>query len=176
MVPSSLLFLSTLPARGATKMHDYFTSCLPISIHAPREGSDRPCSTYTHLETNFYPRSPRGERQSYPYFPASGSRFLSTLPARGATLLHFYPRSPRGERLEALPVEIKQKFAFLSTLPARGATHDIAFVDGRSVISIHAPREGSDAVTSGRQYNSLISIHAPREGSDGQASIARNME
>ena len=33
-------------------------------------------------------------------------------------------------------------------------------------ISIHAPREGSDSLTSARDYNSKISIHAPREGSD----------
>ena len=101
--------------------------------------------------------------------------FLSTLPARGATLpaptstralRYFYPRSPRGERLPE---------------PQLCRVHHR--------ISIHAPREGSDmyfrcllsqsryfyprsprgerpwyAASAAVQGN--ISIHAPREGSD----------
>ena len=79
-----------------------------ISIHAPREGSDF------------------GLEESRIEFWT----FLSTLPARGATVtrlyllyrkIHFYPRSPRGERLF-------QGLVFLVDL----------------IISIHAPREGSD--------------------------------
>ena len=80
--------------------------------------------------------------------------FLSTLPARGATpqpqivlvLVHyFYPRSPRGERLAI-----------------GAAEHRV------EVISIHAPREGSDGAPhwKARAAVSNISIHAPREGSD----------
>ena len=34
------LFQSTLPVRGATKAYLYFVVAVPISIHAPREGSD----------------------------------------------------------------------------------------------------------------------------------------
>ena len=80
-----------------------------ISIHAPREGSD------PHDEgfCNFHPK------------------FLSTLPARGATCT-----PPRTQ---------KDPAAFLSTLPARGATYRRRRerpAGGR--ISIHAPREGSD--------------------------------
>ena len=60
-------------------------------------------------------------------------------------VLNFYPRSPRGERRD---------FISLSTSPY--------------MISIHAPREGSDFETA--RHNNLIlkdiSIHAPREGSD----------
>ena len=38
---------------------------------------------------------------------------------------------------------------------------------GRSLISIHAPRLGSDAVANPYRYlEQLISIHAPRMGSD----------
>ena len=33
---------------------------------------------------------------------------------------------------------------FLSTLPARGATRTLPEVNRRELISIHAPREGSD--------------------------------
>ncbi len=36
------------------------------------------------------------------------------------------------------------------------------------MISIHAPREGSDSsVPSPQELRMIISIHAPREGSDG---------
>ena len=61
--------------------------------------------------------------------------FLSTLPARGATRRqgvrrrlgsYFYPRSPRGERL----TEVCEHWVI-------------------EVISIHAPREGSDGMVGG---------------------------
>ena len=58
---------------------------------------------------------------------------------------HFYPRSPRGERPEHPPSR---------------------YTDCCN-ISIHAPREGSDASASCRARAGAISIHAPREGSDG---------
>ena len=103
-----------------------------ISIHAPREGSDRAIAD--------------AERKT--------SQFLSTLPARGATPAqwdrsptrrHFYPRSPRGER-RGQATNNQAAAKFLSTLPARGATacglQRPAFIE----ISIHAPREGSDDV------------------------------
>ena len=60
----------------------------PISIHAPREGSDGlalPVSTST---SNFYPRSPRGERHGHLPTGWPNHKFLSTLPARGATVSH----------------------------------------------------------------------------------------
>ena len=105
---SPSLFLSTLPARGATSAFFQFLLCTIISIHAPREGSDRSGAGYWY----------------------SPSLFLSTLPARGATgpkptgprsTTDFYPRSPRGERppAENSPSPLS---TFLSTLPARGAT------------------------------------------------------
>ena len=58
-----MLFLSTLPARGATVGGRVLIQPIVISIHAPREGSDRPTG-----------RIQGGRKQ-----------FLSTLPARGAT-------------------------------------------------------------------------------------------
>ena len=81
--------------------------CL-ISIHAPREGSD----------------------MGIPTGVSNITVFLSTLPARGATVrrrcwpvppYNFYPRSPRGERRA-------EAQNYKKTL----------------LISIHAPREGSD--------------------------------
>ena len=79
-------FLSTLPARGATVFDETYTPDIPISIHAPREGSDDRVLAVAQQGRN---------------------KFLSTLPARGATQVlfaerskaaYFYPRSPRGER------------------------------------------------------------------------------
>ena len=58
------IFLSTLPARGATRATRPFRWCWPISIHAPREGSDV-----------------RADKELL----ALRRAFLSTLPARGAT-------------------------------------------------------------------------------------------
>ena len=62
---------------------------------------------------------------------------------------------------------------FLSTLPVRGATIADYMGIPTKVISIHAPREGSDPGNRcrKRRFHS-ISIHAPREGSDPfQASV-----
>ena len=55
-------FLSTLPARGATRPHPCRKGFFRISIHAPREGSDSPLQWVSQNHQNFYPRSPRGER------------------------------------------------------------------------------------------------------------------
>ena len=191
-----------------------------ISIHAPREGSDRQTDHENLRPCNFYPRSPRGERQGPCLFgilrpdisihapregsdvtpsfsaasraisihaPREGSddrvevwcyeleRFLSTLPARGATNL--------------LTPKTTPILLFLSTLPARGATPQARAGSDRKEISIHAPREGSDlrALADTVEQNQflstlpargatvgsrvlvqsiVISIHAPREGSD----------
>ena len=57
------VFLSTLPVRGATIITETTRSRLLISIHAPREGSDKFCKAKFTLH-----------------------EFLSTLPVRGATV------------------------------------------------------------------------------------------
>ena len=115
---------------------------------------ERPVSSFMFTKkNNFYPRSPRGERLRHAgaglppvgisiHAPREGSdiqeggrhddrrKFLSTLPARGATVpvcstpfifFYFYPRSPRGER-PATSCAWRPLSSFLSTLPARGAT------------------------------------------------------
>ena len=81
-----------------------------ISIHAPREGSDG-----VNLMQGL-----------------SIGIFLSTLPARGATCQVFL---------------LPPSSIFLSTLPARGATGVAIGAAEHRVISIHAPREGSDTLT-----------------------------
>ena len=127
----------------------------------------------------------------------TGSSFLSTLPARGATLrsrmevkiMAFLSTLPaRGAT--NVPGEQLAAEIFLSTLPARGATtrasgHNEPYYyfyprsprgerhlrhgkmnKKRGLISIHAPREGSDSLQFLESPPEGISIHAPREGSD----------
>ena len=60
-----------------------------------------------------------------------------------------------------------QKALFQSTLPARGATVTGYQFPRAAVISIHAPRTGSDEMREEKQKQFKISIHAPRTGSDG---------
>ena len=100
-------FQSTLPARGATRVTKAECLDLPISIHAPRTGSD-PCTKGGGADpAHFNPRSPHGERHGACAVADTIKRFQSTLHARGATG-HW-----------VLTASTKQ---FQSTLPARGAT------------------------------------------------------
>ena len=173
------LFQSTLPARGATTVSPPTDTGAPISIHAPREGSDH--ARWARLVWM--------------------AQFQSTLPARGATA--------------GKPMFARTRRLFQSTLPARGATTESCTCLPVHLISIHAPREGSDSCMSlvlieglhfnprsprgerrtphlrecyhpdfnprsprGERRGALtaetvylpISIHAPREGSDVQLS------
>ena len=145
-------FLSTLPARGAT----YFSLRTGkgeqgISIHAPREGSDKVVD-YGRKICLISIHAPReGSDQAPPVGAPRRGPFLSTLPARGATITDS---------------ETRRAQIFLSTLPARGATAVEPPNDAGYIISIHAPREGSDLRPGGVPACRLISIHAPREGSD----------
>ena len=81
--------------------------------------------------------------------------FQSTLPARGATgqvspgdrpRRGFNPRSPRGERRAFKAVEVADK-----------------------LVSIHAPRAGSDLAMVACSLGFVVSIHAPRAGSDTES-------
>ena len=150
MIFTARLFQSTLPVRGATRRPRLTYTLNPRSPcgerHAARDGPIcRPA--------DFNPRSPCGERQVLVRPHTVRVQFQSTLPVRGAT----QRRQDRhaGEQ-------------FQSTLPVRGATFQRVFHDFHgAVISIHAPRAGSDAQTTIDIYTHLnISIHAPRAGSD----------
>ena len=102
------------------------------------------------------------------------AQFLSTLPARGATVRsvktaaacsYFYPRSPRGERPWAMP-SASETISISIHAPREGSDVNPGWVIISGPISIHAPREGSDEVLQGAGVHLDISIHAPREGSD----------
>ncbi len=146
-------FQSTLPARGATKNLIERNESIYISIHAPRTGSDNNAVTGNIIREHFNPRSPHGERHTgAPRRRPCGSHFNprsphGERPPRGtneAAEWHFNPRSPHGER-------------------QRGVRH----LHRRGIISIHAPRTGSDASLRRNSPAPIsISIHAPRTGSD----------
>ena len=125
----------------------------PISIHAPRVGSDLQVGATAEKST----------------------RFQSTLPVWGATAPgkselcaagYFNPRSPCGERPCGLSMRASTNYIsihaprvgsdhtltpwgkevqkFQSTLPVWGATSLVAAINEVLEISIHAPRVGSD--------------------------------
>ena len=192
------VFQSTLPARGATRdrshgerANAYFNPRSPrgerLRLWANVRSAQRFQSTLPARGATGGVYKTDDPRNISIHAPREGSDcirivntcscvlFQSTLPARGATrdalpyplwIGDFNPRSPRGERrLEVLRLSLM------------------------AAISIHAPREGSDASfsvipsTSWRFQSTLpargatkvigrcgavicISIHAPREGSD----------
>ena len=131
-------FQSTLPARGATRLGSICRVAMPISIHAPRTGSDRYASFSSSSARHFNPRSPHGERQKKKILQPDALEFQSTLPARGATHVrlnrkgrprHFNPRSPHGERRKGKGAS-PSPAPFQSTLPARGATQPAQKMEG----------------------------------------------
>ena len=108
LVSPACKFQSTLPARGATPREICEPVPVPISIHAPRTGSDvrrvrLPCAGRAY----FNPRSPHGERRFRPepvaptqdisiHAPRTGSDQIKTGTRPERT--DFNPRSPHGER------------------------------------------------------------------------------
>ena len=87
------------------------------------------CSGFL-LCSDFNPRSPCGERRRTRWPPHRQRRY-------------FNPRSPCGERRRQ-PKKRCWKPTFQSTLPVWGATRLNQAVGAYAVISIHAPRVGSD--------------------------------
>ena len=102
-----MIFLSTLPARGATAAFLTRFCLTPFLSTLPARGATLIFIHFLMDFLNFYPRSPRGERRA-------GRAALPALPAisihapregsdggrrtRRRPHDHFYPRSPRGER------------------------------------------------------------------------------
>ena len=106
-----------------------------ISIHALLAESDSKRFPPMCIISHFYPRSPCGERLSYP-----SRDFLPTF--------HFYPRSPCGER-HSSSSGMSSNQSFLSTLSLRRATFGVESTHYSSRISIHALLAESD-VTRGQ--------------------------
>ena len=152
-----------------------------ISIHAPRTGSD---AADVHIGRTYI-------------------RFQSTLPARGATTSsavlpciapNFNPRSPHGERRQQQK-GLGKGFHFNPRSPHGERRKKHPGIELQILISIHAPRTGSDGFpfrfdcsafcdfnprsphgerhgnTGGDVRPAIISIHAPRTGSDGRGIV-----
>ena len=127
-----------------------------ISIHAPRGGSD-------WVSVRFQPL---------------GGLFQSTLPVGGATcidvgagllLLDFNPRSPWGERPPSSSRWAPRSGNFNPRSPWGERPETSLNLPTTDLISIHAPRGGSDLILA--EFLPLaetISIHAPRGGSDAE--------
>ena len=174
------LFLSTPSARRATFCGGSGGSGWPISIHALREEGDAyepfhlrekieisihalreegdplqspPCA----LLSNFYPRPPRGGRQSALSQVIAAAQFLSTPSARRATCP--LPTTTRSAR-------------FLSTPSARRATPTGFCLLAPCRISIHALREEGDL---GELHKQLLQLNfyprPPRGGRHAHISI-----
>ena len=148
-----MLFLSTLPARGATVGGRVLIQPIVISIHAPREGSDVRCARCRGRASYFYPRSPRGERRRALVTPHQ--------------LRHISIHAPREGSDCRLPSFCVLPLSISIHAPREGSDPVIPTPERILNISIHAPREGSDDRRHRLQGDgSFISIHAPREGSD----------
>ena len=109
-----LPFLSTLSLRRATVTARIIDPTYGISIHALLAESDRPATRPARKLSNFYPRSPCGERRLPPmnlcvltpyFYPRSpcGERLVHQQPVDGDS--DFYPRSPCGERQDVVPLK-----------------------------------------------------------------------
>ena len=146
-----------------------------ISIHAPRTGSDGDTSQPRRLGSI----SIHAPRTGSDHYLRSGrlyaSRFQSTLPARGATpvlsgrvpvLIYFNPRSPHGERPLRTALSVSPSFDFNPRSPHGERLHFVSPSRTRRIISIHAPRTGSDLSgrvrPSRRQYFNPRSPHGER--------------
>ena len=80
-----MIFLSTLPARGATKHRPHTCGPIGISIHAPREGSDGSPVRHYFSRQPFLSTLPARGATGIGRVQVWSKKFLSTLPARGAT-------------------------------------------------------------------------------------------
>ena len=123
-------FQSTLPGWGATISEPGLYRLVIFQSTLPGWGATWLLLWRLGGGRHFNPRSPDGERRGWETVPNRRSGFQSTLPGWGATaaagvrvrgLWYFNPRSPDGER----PL-------------SRCAQYN------RVIISIHAPRMGSD--------------------------------
>ena len=162
------------PREGSDTRPPYPCGASHISIHAPREGSDLAIGQDDHpgLISIHAPR----EGSDPPAMPPTTwtTEFLSTLPARGATGSELLSalggmisiHAPREGSDRRGPLSGREKCRFLSTLPARGATNDYTSSTCFHIFLSTLPARGATHRRPGSGRTGAISIHAPREGSD----------
>ena len=148
------IFQSTRPVWGATckggsqpKDSVYFNPRAPCGARRP------PFCLYPYYK-NFNPRAPCGARHLTLWRPSYITLFQSTRPVWGATV-------PCCANHPIITL-------FQSTRPVWGATLKRRLLDGRTFISIHAPRVGRDPEAAAAHKDEQISIHAPRVGRDSK--------
>ena len=145
-------FQSTPPARGATCANGHLQICqVYFNPRPPRGGRQRRDAAGPDV-VHFNPRPPRGGRQD----------------GRGAPedLRNFNPRPPRGGRPSTYTLGQTADYIFQSTPPARGATAaGDTFVEP-TVFQSTPPARGATLPVFSVLCKSIISIHAPREGGD----------
>ena len=124
-------FLSTPSARRATCPLEPACADTCISIHALREEGDRNRCFRADRSADFYPRPPRGGRQSALSQVIAAAQFLSTPSARRATA---------GIQFFAVSDTIS-----IHALREEGDDHDIDRIAASGEISIHALREEGDS-------------------------------
>ena len=131
---------------------------LPTDFYprSPRGERQNNIKQLTCWYNDFYPRSPRGERLLWDHWENLMGQFLSTLPARGATLAfrlafllgHISIHAPR-EGSDFCMIGCCRFSSHFYPRSPRGERHRYFFVVvSQCNISIHAPREGSDVLTS----------------------------
>ena len=125
---------------------------MAISIHALLAESDTIPSGGHINKTDFYPRSPCGERRrccaalsaavtiSIHALLAESDNFRRSIKR---AICNFYPRSPCGER-QAKAKANENRYKFLSTLSLRRATEQAPYRVVKTQISIHALLAESD--------------------------------
>ena len=174
----TLRFQSTLPVWGATRWPERQCETSSISIHAPRVGSDAAQAYDTRNTIQFQSTLPvwgaTGSGGASGYFtiisihaPRVGSDRYSA--RHGAAHSDFNPRSPCGERLRRL-CHRRQPRYFNPRSPCGERLKSTLSSLSNYIISIHAPRVGSDGWRCAASLTGMISIHAPRVGSDSWRS------
>ena len=123
-----------------------------ISIHAPRGGSDRRSISKSISISGFQSTLPVGGATRLKLEYIAYDSISIHAPRGGSDRMrgmcrpkppNFNPRSPWGERLASTNLSISSG-VFQSTLPVGGATRSAIAPAEYFVISIHAPRGGSD--------------------------------
>ena len=154
-------FLSTLSLRRATHNPGECHPGFGISIHALLAESDAGRHGNNHRQSDFYPRSPCGERHSY---------FCASYPAKKISIHALLAESDA-----AANQYTDTQLTFLSTLSLRRATKagqcgQVGVIE----ISIHALLAESDRLAVGAQQGFfVISIHALLAESDGRVYVSR---
>ena len=125
-----LPFQSTLPVWGATVIEDHAIMAGPVSIHAPRVGSDRQQRSVLPDDRRFQSTLPVWGATGDTVHIGSGDQFQSTLPVWGATGHGRHPAPPARVSIHAprvgsditMPGASEGQWQFQSTLPVWGAT------------------------------------------------------